>query len=53
VLLQAVPGDADGLLEVALLPQLLGQLREEARAGILVDPLPEVVDAGVAGQVNL
>jgi hypothetical protein len=53
VLLQAVPGDPDRLRQVSFLAQLLRQLREQAGARILVDPLPEVIDAGVASQENL
>src|SRR5438552_19162732 len=49
MLLEALAGHPDGILEVAVLAQLLGQLREEARARLLVQLLPELVDAGVAG----
>jgi hypothetical protein len=51
--LKALPRHTDGLRQVALLPQLFGQLGEEPGPRILLDPFPEVVDSGVAGQRNL
>src|SRR6185503_17355854 len=45
---QALAADADGLRQLALLAQLFCELGEQAR--LLVEPPPELVYAGVAGQ---
>jgi hypothetical protein len=50
MLLEAFASHEDRLGEVAVLAQLFGQLGEEAGPRIPLDPLPEVVDTGVAGQ---
>ena len=49
VLLQPLAGHADGVLELAVLAQLLRELREQTGARLLVQLLPELFDARVAG----
>ena len=53
VLAQAVARHPDRLPELAVLAQLLGELREQTRVRLLVEPLAQVVDAGVPGQENV
>jgi hypothetical protein len=48
--LQPGAGDADGLAELTVLPELLGELREEAGAGLSLEALAELVDARVGDQ---
>jgi hypothetical protein len=49
MLLQPLARDLDRVLEVPVLAELLRELREQTRARLLVQLLPELVDAGVAG----
>src|SRR2546426_1919655 len=44
MLLEALAADADGLFELALLAQLLGQLREEPGSRVLLETAPKLLD---------
>jgi hypothetical protein len=43
---EARAADADGLVKLACLAQLLGELREGDRRRVFVDPAPQVVKPG-------
>jgi hypothetical protein len=48
--LQTCPRDADGVAELAVLPELLGELSEQPGTRLSFEALTELVDARVAGQ---